>query len=191
MARPRSFDTAAARGAITDVFWRKGFAAASLQDLAEAVGVRTGSLHAAFGNKDALFAEALAAYDDRFEACMRTGRRGAAAIEAYMRGLLDAALADQDHKGCLIAQAAAEYAAHAPETRAAIDDRLRRMRRFFAERLAEEEIVDEKLADGLFGATLSLLTLSRSAAPPEAIRSMTELALDRLRAAVAEADRAP
>ena len=44
------------------LFWRKGFAAASMNDLCDAMGVRSPSLYAAFGSKEALFLEALGRY---------------------------------------------------------------------------------------------------------------------------------
>ena len=44
------------------VFWRKGFAAASMNDLCEAMGIRSPSLYAAFGSKEALYLEAIQHY---------------------------------------------------------------------------------------------------------------------------------
>jgi AcrR family transcriptional regulator len=44
------------------LFWRKGFAAASMNDLCDAMGVRSPSLYAAFGSKEALYLEALELY---------------------------------------------------------------------------------------------------------------------------------
>lgn len=44
------------------LFWRKGFAAASMTDLCEAMGVRSPSLYAAFESKEALYLAAIAHY---------------------------------------------------------------------------------------------------------------------------------
>jgi AcrR family transcriptional regulator len=44
------------------VFWRKGFEGASLNDLTTAMGIQPASLYKAFGNKQALFEQALARY---------------------------------------------------------------------------------------------------------------------------------
>ena len=44
------------------VFWQKGFAAASMNDLCEAMGIRSPSLYAAFGSKEALYLEAIQHY---------------------------------------------------------------------------------------------------------------------------------
>jgi AcrR family transcriptional regulator len=44
------------------VFWQKGFEGASLNDLTTAMGIQPASLYKAFGNKQALFEQALARY---------------------------------------------------------------------------------------------------------------------------------
>jgi AcrR family transcriptional regulator len=62
IGRPREFDRDAALEAAMLVFWRKGFAATSMNDLCDAMGVRSPSLYAAFGGKEALYLEALDHY---------------------------------------------------------------------------------------------------------------------------------
>ena len=44
------------------VCWRKGFSAASMNDLCDAMGIRSPSLYAAFGSKEALYLEAIDHY---------------------------------------------------------------------------------------------------------------------------------
>lgn len=61
--RPREFDTDVALAAALQVFWSKGYDAASLTDLTEAMGITRPSLYAAFGNKEALFRQALDLYE--------------------------------------------------------------------------------------------------------------------------------
>jgi AcrR family transcriptional regulator len=60
--RPREFDRDAALEAAMFLFWRKGFEAASMSDLCDAMGVRSPSLYAAFGSKEALYLEAFEHY---------------------------------------------------------------------------------------------------------------------------------
>src|ERR1700749_2351709 len=62
IGRPREFDRAQALEAAMLLFWRKGFAAASMNDLCDAMGVRSPSLYAAFGSKEALYLEAVERY---------------------------------------------------------------------------------------------------------------------------------
>ena len=62
IGRPREFDREAALQAAMIVFWRKGFASTSMNDLCEAMGIRSPSLYAAFGSKEALYLEAIDHY---------------------------------------------------------------------------------------------------------------------------------
>jgi AcrR family transcriptional regulator len=62
IGRPREFDRGAALEAAMLAFWRKGFAATSMNDLCDAMDVRSPSLYAAFGSKEALYREALERY---------------------------------------------------------------------------------------------------------------------------------
>ena len=62
IGRPREFDRGAALEAAMLLFWRKGFAMTSMNDLCEAMGIRSPSLYAAFGSKEGLYLEALEHY---------------------------------------------------------------------------------------------------------------------------------
>lgn len=63
--RPRAFDRDAALEHATRLFWIKGFGATSISDLTEAMGIGSPSLYAAFGSKEALYAEALRHYSEK------------------------------------------------------------------------------------------------------------------------------
>jgi AcrR family transcriptional regulator len=62
IGRPRGFDRDAALEAAMFLFWRKGFAATSVNDLCGTMGVGSPSLYAAFGSKEALYLEAIEHY---------------------------------------------------------------------------------------------------------------------------------
>jgi AcrR family transcriptional regulator len=66
IGRPREFDRGAALEAAMVLFWRKGFAATSMNDLCDAMDVRSPSLYAAFGSKEALYLEAIQHYVEVF-----------------------------------------------------------------------------------------------------------------------------
>lgn len=63
LGRPRQFDRESALHAAMLVFWRKGFLATSMNDLCDAMGIRSPSLYAAFGSKENLYIEAVRRYD--------------------------------------------------------------------------------------------------------------------------------
>ncbi|WP_050467765.1 TetR/AcrR family transcriptional regulator [Herbaspirillum chlorophenolicum] len=60
--RPRSFDREQALQQAMQVFWSKGYEGTTMADLTEAIGVKAPSLYAAFGDKNALFREAVDFY---------------------------------------------------------------------------------------------------------------------------------
>jgi AcrR family transcriptional regulator len=62
IGRPREFDPAAALDKALRVFWEKGYEGASMADLTAAMGINRPSLYAAFGNKEALFRQAIERY---------------------------------------------------------------------------------------------------------------------------------
>ncbi|HEV2728537.1 MAG TPA: TetR/AcrR family transcriptional regulator [Terriglobales bacterium] len=59
IGRPRSFDLDKALERAQQVFWRKGYEGTSLPDLTKAMRSNRPSLYAAFGDKEALLANAL------------------------------------------------------------------------------------------------------------------------------------
>ncbi|MBX7489562.1 TetR/AcrR family transcriptional regulator [Qipengyuania sp. GH25] len=62
MPRTRKLDAEVALEAAIGLFWRKGFEGTSYADLVSATGVERPALYAAFGNKEALFLQALDRY---------------------------------------------------------------------------------------------------------------------------------
>ena len=65
--RPREFDREKALAAAMLVFWRKGFLATSMNDLCDAMEIRSPSLYAAFGSKENLYIEAVEHYKRTYE----------------------------------------------------------------------------------------------------------------------------
>lgn len=92
--RPRGFDRDAALAKAMEVFWARGYEGASMNELTAAMGIASPSLYAAFGCKEALFAEALALY-------------GATENEGIWGGLETAATAREACEGMLTASARA------------------------------------------------------------------------------------
>lgn len=57
--RPRKFDTQAVLNKAMMVFWQRGLAATSLDDLADAMGMNRPSIYNAFGNKENIYRQAI------------------------------------------------------------------------------------------------------------------------------------
>jgi AcrR family transcriptional regulator len=62
--RPRAYNAQAALKRATETFWKTGYSGTSLDSIAAATGMNPPSLYAAFGNKHAIYLEALARYWD-------------------------------------------------------------------------------------------------------------------------------
>jgi TetR/AcrR family transcriptional repressor of nem operon len=112
MGRPQAFERDEMLDQAMQVFWDKGYEAASVQDLVDATGVNRGSIYHAFGNKAGLFDAVLERYlsastVSRVVADAETAdpRR---AIEALIRDTVENGVSVNAHRGCLMARAAAE-----------------------------------------------------------------------------------
>jgi AcrR family transcriptional regulator len=111
IGRPREFDRGAALKAAMVLFWRKGFAATSMNDLCDAMDVRSPSLYAAFGSKEALYLEAIQRYVEIFGPPVWDGLAQGASARAGVQNLLLAATESlpESHVtpgGCMAALAA-------------------------------------------------------------------------------------
>ncbi|MBT9433410.1 TetR/AcrR family transcriptional regulator [Candidatus Sodalis endolongispinus] len=104
MGRHREFDVDKVLDAALCVFWRKGYEGASYADLTEAAGVERPALYSAFGNKEALFRQALNRYYERYmvfipEALQRPTAREVAAHILFSSAELNTRFSDR--AGCL------------------------------------------------------------------------------------------
>lgn len=88
MARPRTFDVEQVLDAATDVFWRKGYAATTPQDLCDATGLGRGSLYNAFVGKRELFDRVLERYNERGAVAQLDVLDGPKAVKDRIRDLL-------------------------------------------------------------------------------------------------------
>jgi AcrR family transcriptional regulator len=186
--RPREFCVDAALAAALQVFWRKGFEAASLTDLTEAMGVTRPSLYAAFGNKESLFRKALDLYEREKLAYVSAALEAPSARQVAERLLLGAwemQTSNCDPHGCMGVIASVSCAAQSESIK---DDVLARkassdaalLRRF------ERAEADGDLPTGLNAAGLSrylsallqgLSVQAGAGASPEDLRQLVDTSL--------------
>ncbi|MGW2544430.1 TetR/AcrR family transcriptional regulator [Kitasatospora sp. NPDC001574] len=114
MGRPKQFDPDVAVERAMSVFWRKGYAATTPQDLVDEIGIGKGSLYNAFGSKHALFERALLRYRDSQAAWLEELLDHPGSAKDRLRGALEALveldLGDPDRRGCMAVNTAAELA---------------------------------------------------------------------------------
>lgn len=117
MARTKEFDRERALERAMQVFWTKGYAATSLDDLLEATGIGRQSLYDTFGSKRALFGEAIQRYADRGtaqHACIATSDSPRRAIRELFEQIIDEGPAAQ-RRGCFGVNTTVELAPHDPD----------------------------------------------------------------------------
>jgi TetR/AcrR family transcriptional repressor of nem operon len=135
MARPREFDEAAALEAAVACFWSRGYEATSVRDLAASMGLSAPSLYNAYGDKHALFVQALEHYLDhatrarirRFEESLGPKE----AVRRFIEEIIDRSVDDRERRGCFLINSALEIAPHDAKLGALIADRLGEIERFF------------------------------------------------------------
>lgn len=121
--RPRSFDADDVLKKARDCFWRHGYAATSLDDLAAATSLNRPSLYGAFGDKRALY---LATLEQTRAEMMSSLHRGLA-VEGPLREVLARIYGlsvklylsgDPDSRGCFLVGTAVTEAVAEPAVRA-------------------------------------------------------------------------
>ena len=133
MARPREFDEVDVLDAAVECFWARGYEATSMRDLIDRSGVACASLYNAFGGKRGLYRKALDHYvegsvAERIARC--EGLEPREAISAFFAEIVERSLADPEHKGCMLVNAAFD-AGGDDEFRVVAGDLLARIEAFF------------------------------------------------------------
>lgn len=115
--RPRSFDRDAALHAAMTLFWRKGFTATSMAELCQAMGIGSPSLYAAFGSKEALYAEAISRYvateGPPIWTPLRTGETARDSVEGFLMASAACLPAADKPGGCMVTLSAIGGEGHA------------------------------------------------------------------------------
>lgn len=184
--RPRQFSVDAALDRAMEVFWERGYAGASLDNLTAAMGLNRPSVYAAFGDKRALFLAALDRYATTLgraplEAMLRE-RDAVEGMRAFLGAAVELALRGPVPRGCLIACVAAEVAACDPDAR----ERVRRaisatesaVAAYLGERRPAAGPHAAALAHLLVSAMQGLAIRARAGVPREELEAAATAALD-------------
>ncbi|WP_430253193.1 TetR/AcrR family transcriptional regulator [Neorhizobium sp. DAR64872/K0K18] len=113
--RPRAFDREAVLGRAMRLFWERGYAATSISDLTEAMGIGAPSLYATFGSKALLYAEAIEQYQKQYEnwtwSGFLTAPTARAAVERLLMdsaAVLTGSCSEGDPLGCMVTLSAVQ-----------------------------------------------------------------------------------
>ena len=188
MARPREFDEAAVLDAAMDCFWRNGYEATSVRDLAARMGITGASLYNAFSDKRALFRRVVQHYAERSTreriARLESSFPPKQAIRAFLDEIVERSTG-ADRRGCLLVNTALEAAPEDPELSAEVAAHLAEIEAFFrraataAQRDGSVPLDQppEDLARLLLSVTLGLRVLARSLPDRELLEGVTRPAL--------------
>jgi TetR/AcrR family transcriptional repressor of nem operon len=174
MPRPREFDEIVALDAAIDCFWKRGYEATSIRDLAETIGISAPSLYSAFGDKRKLFVRALERYLDQSMRArikrLEDSLPPKEALRRFIGEIIEHSVTDRERRGCFLINSALEVAPHDKEVGAAIAERLGELEAFFrrsitaaqAEGTVSPHCVATDLARLLLGILLGVRVLARS-----------------------------
>jgi AcrR family transcriptional regulator len=104
--RPREFEPDRVLDQALDVFWTRGYAASSLDELGAAMGIARPSLYKAFGDKEALYLATLERFRDgmaeTFRACVVEATSRRAGLLGFLRASIERYTAGDTARGCLV-----------------------------------------------------------------------------------------
>jgi len=184
MVGVRQFDEDAALDAALGVFWRQGYGATTMQELAEATGVLRGSLYNAYGDKEALFLRAYARYTERYLASVDAALAQPdieQALRSFMNFLIDSMR--KERRGCMTTKAAVDEQAGAKPIRRALRELLDGLEARLRERLSRPDararlsIAPDDAARLLVTLTRGIVVMERVHGDAASLRATSEAAL--------------
>ena len=192
MARPREFDRDAALDAALRVFWAKGFAATSTDDLREAMGIGRQSLYGAFGDKRTLYLEALDTYQRRTNSGHLKRLAAPASAVQGIEDLLVGLVVDDDGEralGCMGVGSVGEFGISDEELNARRAKSSASLDKHIADRIREGQHAgeidpdfDAREASAFIQMTMTGLQLAaRSGASASDLKAMARFAARRLK----------
>lgn len=139
--RPRAYDPEVALTRAMDLFWDRGYAATSLDDLSQAMDMNRPSIYAAFGDKQALYRRALDQYRTHVRAAMKKVFAETRPLRQELRDFYERAIeiylsGKTAARGCFMIATALTEAVVNEELRTALAETLRGLDQLLAARIA-------------------------------------------------------
>ncbi|MBZ9780968.1 TetR/AcrR family transcriptional regulator [Pseudomonas sp. REP124] len=157
MAGVRQFNEEQTLDLAMELFWRQGFGATSMPQLAEATGVLRGSLYNAYGDKQALFLEVFGRYKARFLDAARQALDEPQldlALKAFFAYTIASMTLGTPPRGCLTTKTAIDEAANSEPIREALRGLLDGLEALLVERFSTEEARESLTLDPVAAARL-------------------------------------
>jgi AcrR family transcriptional regulator len=190
--RPRTFNREEALRKAMLVFWEKGFEGTTMADLIAAIGMKAPSVYAAFGNKDALFREAVELYKGQVEqGPLKALGESPSILDALESSLRESIkmLTGPEASTCLIMAGAIncapehqEHVQHLRDLRSGYKEVLRQR---FAQAIEDGQLVKgadaDDLAEFYFGFIHGLALRAKDGSTKKELQSSCKLALQALK----------
>lgn len=115
MARPKEFEVNRVLAKAIEVFHDRGYEATTMQDLVEAMGINRQSIYDTFGDKHALFLQALARYEEVGTQHILEILELTPSVKQALQKIFYAFIDEEPDtrlRGCLMTNSAVELAAH-------------------------------------------------------------------------------
>lgn len=187
MARTRTFDPEEVLQQAMELFWEQGYEATSVQDLVDRTGLSRSSLYGTFGDKHALYLQALDRYRQAGMVRLRPLLEQGSSPKGSLRNAFEAVAQESaaDRRGCFMANATVERAACDAETGRRAQESLRRMQEAFKETVERAQTQGEigagrdaqALGRFLANAYYGLRVMARAGATKEELRDVVETTL--------------
>lgn len=182
MARPLEFNKDTALDKAMEVFWEKGFEAASLQDLIDAMDLSKSSFYQTFKSKHNLYATALNHYTEMMSQNMLNNLEASASglefIEKTFLEIAETAPLKASQRGCFLMNTASEFAQKNDEIALLTNQGLKKFEDVFARAIKKSQSLGEislsrsaeTLADFLICNMSGLKTMVKAGIKPDTLR---------------------
>jgi TetR/AcrR family transcriptional repressor of nem operon len=192
IARPKAFDREKARIQALRLFWRKGYAATSVEDLVKTLRLSRSSLYNTFGDKRTLFLDALKLYSEqvisRTAQTLNAAPSPTAGIQKLFDELTAGVGAETGAMGCFMVNSVAELVPYDPDVTAIAATYSTELQRLLTEALTQgagdgtvtRKQPPEQLAAYVFNTLQGIRILIKSGATRKQLQAISAITLKSL-----------
>lgn len=187
MARNKEFDEKEVLAKAMRLFLTQGYEKTSMQELVEHMGIHRRSLYDTFGDKHALFMQALTLYKKQTEERLENAAFRSPSALASIRSIFDAMIDKhpEEPKGCLFVNTAVELGPRDAEAEQAAEDGFRsleaKLRELIVQGQKQGEIpsgLDASIAaENLHNSLIGIRVLARTSASRDKLHRIKEASL--------------
>jgi len=189
MARHKEFDQDIALDKAVTLFWQKGYAATSIQDLVDHMGIGRRSLYDTFESKHDLFLAALDRYHQQANRSLASFGQPLGSFKMAIRRIfmeiVAEAIADRERKGCFFVNSAVELAGQDDEVTVRARQGCQDLESIFLELLQQAQQAEElrpdrdiqALAQHLTNTVFGIRVMSKVNPDPQVFTNVVDLAL--------------